>query len=46
MIGTDNYAFIDIDEPTALVEALKLKAADHSRILTANAVRLFNSAHM
>jgi aminocarboxymuconate-semialdehyde decarboxylase len=41
MIGTDNYAFMDIDEPMALVEALKLKATDRSRILTDNAVRLF-----
>ena len=41
VIGTDNYAFMDIDEPTALVESLKLKAADRSRILTDNAVRLF-----
>ena len=44
MIGTDNYAFMDIDEPTALVESLKLKAADRSRILTDNAVRLFRLA--
>jgi len=41
MIGTDNYAFMDIDEPTALVDALKLKPVDRSRILTDNAVRLF-----
>lgn len=41
MIGTDNYAFMDIDEPMALVELLKLKAADRGRILTDTAVRLF-----
>jgi aminocarboxymuconate-semialdehyde decarboxylase len=41
MIGTDNYAFMDIDQPTALVESLKLKAPDRLRILTDNAVRLF-----
>ncbi len=41
VIGTDNYATMDIDEPTALVEALELPAADRERILTSNAVRLF-----
>jgi aminocarboxymuconate-semialdehyde decarboxylase len=41
VIGTDNYAAMDLDKPTALVEELKLPAADRERIFTSNAVKLF-----
>lgn len=41
VIGTDNYAFMDIDRPTALVNELNLASADRERIFTTNAVKLF-----
>ena len=41
VIGTDDYAAMDIDKPMALVEELKLPAEDRERIFTNNAVRLF-----
>jgi len=41
VIGSDNYAFMDIDRPTALVEQSKFSARDRDRIFTTNAVRLF-----
>jgi len=40
VIGTDNYAVMDVDEPNALVERLGLPAADRERILRGNAARL------
>jgi predicted TIM-barrel fold metal-dependent hydrolase len=40
VIGTDNYAPMDVDQPNALVEQLKLPAADRERILRGNALRL------
>jgi aminocarboxymuconate-semialdehyde decarboxylase len=41
VIGSDNYAAMDLDKPTALIEELKLSAADRDRIYTSNAVKLF-----
>jgi len=41
VIGTDNYAVMDVEYPNALVEQLKLSAADRDRILRGNAKRLF-----
>ncbi len=41
VIGTDNYAIMDVEEPNALVEQLHLPAADEERILRGNAARLF-----
>jgi len=40
VIGTDNYARMDVEQPNALVEQLKLPAADCERILRGNAARL------
>ena len=40
VIGTDNYARMDVDQPNALVESLKLPAADCERMLRGNATRL------
>ena len=40
VIGTDNYAVMDVEYPNALVEQLKLPAADRERILRGNARRL------
>ena len=42
VIGTDNYAVMDVKQPNALVEQLNLPAADQDRILRANAIRLFH----
>jgi aminocarboxymuconate-semialdehyde decarboxylase len=44
VIGTDNYAFMDVEHPNALVEQLKLPRADRERILRGNAQRLFKIA--
>jgi aminocarboxymuconate-semialdehyde decarboxylase len=41
VIGTDNYAVMDVEYPNALVEELKLPPADRERILRGNARRLF-----
>jgi aminocarboxymuconate-semialdehyde decarboxylase len=41
VIGTDNYATMDVDQPNALVEQLNLPAADRDRILSGNAKKLF-----
>ncbi|MGZ5115848.1 MAG: amidohydrolase family protein [Burkholderiales bacterium] len=41
VIGTDNYAKMDVEQPNALVEELKLPAADLERILRGNAAKLF-----
>jgi len=41
VIGTDNYAIMDVDQPNALVLELKLPAADRDRILRGNAAKLF-----
>ncbi len=40
VIGTDNYAKMDVEQPNALVESLKLPAEDLERILRGNAARL------
>jgi aminocarboxymuconate-semialdehyde decarboxylase len=40
VIGTDNYAKMDVEQPNALVEELKLPAADLERILRGNAAKL------
>ncbi len=40
VIGTDNYARMDVDQPNALVESLKLPTADCERMLRGNATRL------
>ena len=40
VIGTDNYAKMDVEYPNALVESLNLPAADLQRILHGNAARL------
>ena len=42
VIGTDNYAVMDVKQPNALVEQLSLPAADQDRILRGNAIRLFH----
>ena len=44
VIGTDNYAKMDVDQPNALVESLKLPAADLELILRGNAARLLGLA--
>jgi aminocarboxymuconate-semialdehyde decarboxylase len=41
VIGTDNYAKMDVEQPNALVEGLNLPASDRERILRGNAARLF-----
>jgi aminocarboxymuconate-semialdehyde decarboxylase len=41
VIGTDNYAAMDVKEPNALVEQLNLPAMDRDLILRGNAARLF-----
>jgi aminocarboxymuconate-semialdehyde decarboxylase len=40
VIGTDNYAIMDVEYPNALVEQLKLPEADRGKILRGNASRL------
>jgi predicted TIM-barrel fold metal-dependent hydrolase len=40
LIGTDNYARMDVQQPNALVESLRLPAADLERVLRGNAARL------
>ena len=40
VIGTDNYARMDVDQPNALVEEIKLAPQDRDRILSGNASRL------
>jgi aminocarboxymuconate-semialdehyde decarboxylase len=40
VIGTDNFATMDVEEPNALVERIQLPAADRDRILRGNAARL------
>jgi predicted TIM-barrel fold metal-dependent hydrolase len=40
VIGTDNYAKVDVEQPNALVEQLQLPAADRERILRGNAAKL------
>ena len=44
VIGTDNYAKMDVEQPNALVEELKLPAADRERILRGNAAKLLRIA--
>jgi len=41
VIGSDGYAPMDVAEPNALVNELRLEAADRDRILRGNAARLF-----
>jgi aminocarboxymuconate-semialdehyde decarboxylase len=41
VIGTDNYAAMDVGEPNELVERLNLSAEDRNRIFSGNAARLF-----
>ncbi len=41
VIGTDNYARMDVDQPNALVEQINLPAQDLDRILRGNAAKLF-----
>jgi aminocarboxymuconate-semialdehyde decarboxylase len=41
VIGTDNYATMDVGEPNALVEQLNLPTEDRDRIFRGNAARLF-----
>ena len=41
VIGTDNYAKMDVDQPNALVESLGLPQKDLDLILHGNAARLF-----
>ena len=43
VIGTDNYAVMDVEYPNALVEQLKLPAADLDLILRGNARRLLHA---
>jgi len=40
VIGTDNYAKMDVEQPNALVEQLQLPPADRELILRGNAARL------
>lgn len=40
VIGTDNFAIMDVEYPNALVEQLKLPAADRDKILSGNAAKL------
>ena len=40
VIGTDNYAKMDVDQPNALVESLQLAPEDLERVLRGNALRL------
>jgi aminocarboxymuconate-semialdehyde decarboxylase len=42
VIGTDNYAPMDVEYPNALVEELKLPAEERERILRGNAARLLH----
>jgi predicted TIM-barrel fold metal-dependent hydrolase len=41
VIGTDNYALMDVQQPNALVDELNLPAEDRDRIFSGNAKRLF-----
>ena len=40
LIGTDNYAKMDVEEPNALVERLRLPEPDLERVLRGNAAKL------
>ncbi|MEQ1776484.1 MAG: amidohydrolase family protein, partial [Burkholderiales bacterium] len=40
VIGTDNYAKMDVDQPNELVQSLNLPAADLEKILRGNATKL------
>jgi aminocarboxymuconate-semialdehyde decarboxylase len=40
VIGTDNFALMDVESPNGLVEQLNLPTADRERILKSNAARL------
>ena len=40
VIGTDNYAKMDVEQPNALVQQLELPAEDLERILRGNAAKL------
>jgi len=43
VIGTDNFALMDVDDPHALLNGLNLAAADRERIMRTNASRLFKA---
>jgi len=40
VIGTDNFAIMDVEWPNAMVERMNLPAADCDKILWGNAARL------
>ena len=40
VLGTDNFARMDVESPNGLLEQLNLPPADHQRILNGNAARL------
>ena len=40
VIGTDNYATMDVDDPNGLVEELNLPPADRDRILRGNGMKI------
>jgi len=42
VIGTDNYAAMDVGEPNQLVEQMKLSPEDREHIFRGNATRLFH----
>ena len=42
VIGTDNYAKMDVDDPNALVKSLNLPASDLELILHTNAKKLLS----
>ena len=44
VIGTDNFALMDVDDPHAVLNTLALNAADRERILRRNAAGLFRLA--
>ena len=41
VIGSDDYAPMDVEDPNALIAQVNLPAADRERILRGNAARLF-----
>jgi aminocarboxymuconate-semialdehyde decarboxylase len=41
VIGTDNFALMDVDDPHALLNRLNLPASDRDRISRSNAAKLF-----
>lgn len=41
VVGTDNFALMDLENPVSLLEELNLPAEDHNLIVSGNAKRLF-----